>query len=149
RTIRWPAREHARGPLVIARPLLRIVGGRISGAVVQQVKFRVVGYSPPHRSAADLPAIGWPARRSELSPLIVERPEGVGMDEHIGVGTEIVRGPENLASLQVEPFDPAVDAELAARGADDHTILDHQGSHRRRFTLTDISNRGAPHFPPC
>src|SRR5262249_61475272 len=115
----------------------------------QLCRSRAGSYPSPTRSTADLPGLGWPARLPEFSSLIVERLEGVGIDEHVGVGTEIVRGPENLAGPQVESFDPAVDSELAARGADDHAVLDHKGSHRSRFTLTDIGNRGAPHFTPC
>ena len=71
------AREHARGPLVRTRPLVRVPGPRIACAVIDEVELRVVGNPAPHGGAADLPRFRRPALDAEVGSLVgrIERLE--------------------------------------------------------------------------
>ena len=61
RAIARPARQHAGGPLVVARALLGVVGRGVAGAVVDEIELGVVGQPAPHRRAAVLPGVAGPA----------------------------------------------------------------------------------------
>ena len=145
RAIAGLPREDARGPLVVAGALLGVVGRRVADAVVDQIELGVVGHPSPHRRAADLSSVSFGQLvLPELRALVVERLESPGLDQHVGVGTDVAAGPDDLAGLEIEPLHPAVDAELAARGADDDAILDDERRHRRRLALADVGDLGLP-----
>src|SRR6185503_6587399 len=107
-----------------------------------------VGHPTPYRTTSDLVGRVRPARLPQLGALVVKRLESAGLGKDLGVRAEVLPGPDYLAGLEIEPFHPAIDAELAAGGADDDPILDHEGRHRRRFALPDISDLSLPHLPP-
>ena len=71
RAVAGAAREHARGPLVVAGPLFGVVGSGIAGAVVHEIQIRVIGHPAPHRRAAGAPALARPGVRAEIRTAVV------------------------------------------------------------------------------
>src|SRR6185312_2776791 len=69
--------------------------------------------------------------------------EGVGMDLHVHIGSDVARGPDDLAGGEVECLDPAVDAELPARGPDDNLVVDVERAAVHRVAAGDTDGRTA------
>src|SRR5215213_4730732 len=141
------AREDARRPLVVARPLRGVPGAGVACAVEDEVLFRVVGDPAPDRPAAYLPGVGRPRRDSQILPLIL-RVEGleVGADQTLGIRPRAVGPPGDFAARGVERGEPAAYPHLAARVADQHLALDDERGHRHRFALVDVPQRSLPDF---
>src|SRR6185369_13858687 len=118
------ASKDATGPLVVTRALVRIPWTRITGAVENQVLFRVVRDPAPHRAATNLPGIAWPTRHAQFFTLVrlVVRMK-VRTDQHIGVGTRVISAPGNLPIRGVERRQPASHAEFTATITDKHLSL--------------------------
>src|SRR6202022_3995192 len=117
RAVARVAGQHAGGPLVVALPLFGIVGRRIAGAIVDEGERRIVGYPSPHRSAAFLPGFLGPAGGTEIGARDVAGLEDARFGQHLAVRPDVMGGPDQLASLEIERLEPAVDPELPARGA--------------------------------
>src|SRR3989449_8308656 len=58
------------------------------------------------------------------------------------IGTDVVGGPYDPARLEIESLEPAVNAELAARRADDDPTLHDEGRDRRGLALREIRDLG-------
>src|SRR3984957_9339749 len=98
-------REHARRPLVVARPVLRIpVGAGIADALIDGVCLRIVGGGFPNWRAAVLPMV------LAVLPGIVA---GLARARD-GVGP-----PRLLAGIEIGGIDEPADAEFTAGGTDD------------------------------
>src|SRR5205807_10588279 len=136
--------EHAGGPFVVARTLLRVVRAGIADAVVHQVEARVVGHPSPHRSAAVRPRVFGPRGDAHVLTLFVERAHRPGPRQHLAVRTHVVRGPRKPAGAEIEPLHPAVDAELAPRRADDHATLHDERGDGRGLALRQIGDLRLP-----
>src|SRR6185437_16976363 len=118
--IRLP-REHGHRPLVVARPLVRIPGARVTDAVVEVVEFGIVAVPAPRGPAAALPLVALPGRNAEVLALhgrIVR--VRVALDEDFVVRARAVPGPDMLAGVGVEGRDAAAHAELTTGDARDH-----------------------------
>ena len=144
RPVLRPAGEHARGPLVVTGALFGVVRAWVPHAVVHEVERRIVGQPPPHRRPAALPHICRPRAERQVFACVVERPKGARPREHLTVRPHVVRGPEQPPGRQVERLQPAVDAELPARRAHEHAILDDERRHRRGLALRQIADLGLP-----
>src|SRR5207249_9782170 len=115
---------------------------RIAGAVVEQVAVGIVGHPSPHRRTAVLPHVGGPARERQLGAPIVERLERSRLRQDLAIGTDVVGGPYDPARLEIESLEPAVNAELAARRADDDPTLHDEGRDRRGLALREVRDLG-------
>ena len=144
RAVARPARQHAGAPLVVPEPLLGIVRGGVAGAVVDQIELGVIGDRAPHRSTAGAPAVARPAVHAEVGAAVVGCLEGARTDQHVGIGSHVVGGPHHLAGVQIESLEPAVDAELPARSADDHPIAHHDRGHRHGLAASHIGDAHPP-----
>src|SRR5262249_54528468 len=110
--VRGREREHAGGPLVVARPIFRIpVGASIADALVKRVSLRIVGRGLPDRGAAVLPA------------LLAVLP---GLVAGLAGARNGVSAPDLLAGVEVGAIDKAADSEFAAGGADDGDVAHDQ-----------------------
>ena len=142
RAVAGPARQHAVGPLVLARALLGVVGTGIAGAEVDQVELRIVGDPAPHRRAAAPPRIAAPGRHADVG--IADVAASTGARQHQRIGAHVVRRPEDLPGREIESLHPPVDPELATRRAHDHAIARDERRHRRRLALTDVGDLRLP-----
>src|SRR5262249_30669122 len=97
-TVAWTDCEHARGPLVVTRPILWVpIRTRIADALVEGVGFRIVGGGFPHRRAAVLPS------------LLAVLP---GLVAWLAGARNRVGTPRRLASVEVRRLDEAANAEF-------------------------------------
>src|SRR5439155_10621551 len=85
-----------------------------------------------------------PAREPQLGAPIVERLEDPRLRQHLAVRADVVSGPYDPARLEIEPLQPAVDAELAAGRADDNAVLYHEGCDGRGLALGQVRDPGLP-----
>ena len=146
RTVARPAGEDAVGPLVLAGPLLGIIGAGIPGAEIDQVELRVVGDPTPHRPAAAAPRVAFPRRHADVRIAGIVSPAGAR--EHQRVGAHVVRRPKDLARGEVEALHPAVDPELAARRSYDHPFAGDERRHRCRLALAQVRDLRLPQLTP-
>src|SRR6185312_5887261 len=132
-------------PLVVARAQVRVPDAGVARAVVDEIQLRVVRDPTPDRAAAQPPLLRRPAGDALIGPLIlrIKRVE-LGADQDVLVGTGVVPAPDLLAGLDVERGDPAADAQLAARVADQRLVLDHHHGGGRGLAHVDVANLGAP-----
>ena len=142
------AREHAARPAVVSATRIRIVWAGVAGAVIDEIEFGVVGDPAPHGRAAPLPGAIGPAARAELGAADIRWVEGSRPHEHSVIRAEIVGRPDDAAAVKVERLQPAVDPELAARGADDDPVANDQRRHGRGFPIGDVRNPRLPHLAP-
>src|SRR5215510_8031978 len=111
--VAWREREHARRPLVVARPVFGIpVRPRIADALIEGVGVGIVGAGLPDRRAAVLPAL-----LAVLPALVAGLP---GAWNRVGA-------PELLAGVEIGAVDEAADAVFAAGRADDCDVAHDQG----------------------
>ena len=105
----------------------------------------IVADPAPDGAAADLPGFGRPGLDAEVLAL-VHRIEGLepGADQHVLVGAGVERLPRELAAAFVERRDPAANAHLAARIADQHFAVGDQRRHGDRLALLDVAELGPP-----
>ena len=108
-------REDRHRVLVVARPLVGVPRSRVAGAVVEEVQLGVVAVPAPGGAAAALPLVALPG---------LDR----SREADLGLGAGAVHPPHLLAGVDVVGGHEAAHAELAARDAGDHLVLDH---HRR------------------
>ena len=146
-SVLWSARQYAGTPLVVSEPLLRVIGRRVAGAVIDEIELRIVGDRSPHGSAAGLPAVIGPTARAQINAAVVRRLEGTCPGQHVLIRSDVARGPDRAPALEVQALDPAVDPELAAGCADDDAILDHQGRHGRGLTIAEVGDLRVPQLP--
>src|SRR6266446_4915763 len=132
----WGDRKHARRPLVVARPILRVpIRAGIADALVESVGLRIIGRGLPHRSAAVLPA------------LLAVLP---GLVAGLAGSRDRVGSPRRLAGVEVGCLDEAADAEFAAGGADDGKVADDQRRNGGRLSDRRIRDLAFPHhFARC
>ena len=122
--------EHARGPLVVARPVFRVpVRAGIADALVERVGVRIIRGGLPDRRAAVLPAL------LAVLPGFVARLAGT----RNGVGA-----PDALAGVEVGAVDEAADAELAPGGADDSNVAHDQRCRGQRLGDRRIGDLALP-----
>ena len=143
------AGEDGHRPLVVAGPLLRVPGRGIARAVIDEIERRVVGDPAPCAAAADLPLIAFPGLGARiLADRLAERRCLVGVDEDLIVRTFRVGLPGLLAVLDVVGSHAALDAELAARNADQNLVLDHERRRGAGLSLGRIAvDCGPLHVP--
>jgi hypothetical protein len=138
------ASKDPRSPLVVTRTLIRIPRTWICGSVENQVELGIVGDPAPDRRAAGLPRIAIPAMRAQINSAVVRRFECILANQHVRVGTDIPRRPQDLTGIRVETLDPSVDAEFAPGGADNDAILDDHRRHADGLSTTDLGDVGLP-----
>src|SRR5262249_44772563 len=110
--------EHARRPLVVARPVFRIpVGARVANALIERVGLGIIGGGFPDRRAAVLPAL------LAVLPGLVAGLAGA----RNGVGA-----PDLLAGVEVGAVDEAADAVFAPGAADDGDVAHDQRCRGQR-----------------
>src|SRR5262249_15552130 len=128
--VRRREREHARGPLVVARPIFRIpVGARVADALVERVGLRVIRGSLPDRPPAVLPAL------LTVLPGLVAGLAGA----RDGVGA-----PDLLTSIEIGPVDPAANAVFTAGATNDRNIAHDQRRRGQRFGDCRIGDLALP-----
>src|SRR5262249_13672059 len=116
-------REHACGPLVVARPVFRVpVRAGIADALVERVGLWIVGR-------------GLPARRAAVLPAFVAGLAGAGD----GIGA-----PDALSGVEVGAVDEAADAVFAASGADDRHVTHDQRCRGQRLGDRRIGDLALP-----
>ena len=89
--------------------------------------------------------LGRPRRDAEILSLVlgVERVEA-GADLDVGIRAGIERAPQLLAGLQIERRDVSADAQLGARVADEHAILDDDRRAGERLAFVDVADARPP-----
>ena len=123
------ARPDGHRPLVVAGPLFRIPGRGISRAIIHQIEIGIVGIPTPGRAAADLPFIALPrAGAGVLADRLAEAGRLFRIDQRVGIGAFRIAAPRQLAGLDIVGADPTANAELAARHADEHLVLEDERS---------------------
>ena len=150
RAVAGAAREHARGPLVVAGALLGVVGRRDCRLHSRRGPARRRTRSSPRPAPRPASRCRRPSvAGAELGAFVVERLEGARASPAPQLsGPDVSRGPHDLAGVEVEALQPAVDPELAARRTDDA-----RGSSPRSGAIGVVSPaaRSAtlrlPHFP--
>ena len=120
------AGEDSHRPPVVARALHRVPGAGVARTVVHQVEIRVIGVPAPSGAAADLPLVTLPCIGARI---LAHRLAQVGslfrIHQDVLVGAHGIGFPDQLAGIDVEGGHVAANAELAARDADEHLVLDH------------------------
>src|SRR5262252_9083130 len=132
-----PARQYTRAPLVVPGSLLRVVGGGITGAVVEEIELRIVGQPSPHRRTTGAPAVVAPALRAEVRALIVRRLEGAGLGAHLLIRAHIAGAPDEASAAELQALDPSVDTEFPARGANNDAIPYYERRHGSGLTVAN------------
>ena len=123
------AGEDGHRPAIVAGTLRRVPGPGIAGAVVHQIQLRIVRHPAPGGAAAQLPLLAFPGGGAGiLADRLAQMGRGRGIDQGLIVGPGRIATPHHLAVVDVVGGDVALDAELAARDADQHLVADH---HRR------------------
>src|SRR5690606_34666670 len=100
----------------------------VGGAVVEEVRLRVVGEVAPRGAAAELPGVAVPAVYAGVGNLVgrvVGRPALA--DAHVFVRAGAVVLPELFTGLKVVGGDPTADAALAAFVADEDVVANDEG----------------------
>src|SRR5207253_11400302 len=92
----------------------------------------------PARRSSDL------ARERQLGAPIVERLERSRLRQDLAIGPDVVGGPYDPARLEIESLEPAVNAELAARRADDDPMLHDEVRDARGLALREVRDLGLP-----
>src|SRR5204863_3856232 len=98
---------------------VRVPRTGIRRTVIHEIEGGIVRDPSPRAGAADLPHVGWPRRHTEVGAAIgsVERLE-LQSDQHVLVGTRVIRAPGDRTVARVEGGEPSTDAEFAAAVAD-------------------------------
>src|SRR5205085_9386128 len=139
------ARKNPGGPFIVAGALGGIPGAGIAGAVIDEVAFRVVADPAPGIAAAEPPALRLPGPDAEIPPPIARikwmeaRP-----NQHVRVWPGRPGLPELPAAAGVERDQPAADAELTARIADQYAAFGDQRRHGDRLADIDVAELDAP-----
>src|SRR5262249_23628286 len=122
--------EHARRPLVVARPVFRIpVGARVANALIERVGLGIIGSGFPDRRAAVLPAL------LAVLPGLVAGLAGA----RNGVGA-----PDLLAGVEVGAVDEAADTIFTAGAADDGDVAHDQWRSSERLGDCRIGDLALP-----
>ncbi len=133
-------------PFIVARPLMGVPGAGIAGAVIDQVQLGVVGIPAPGRAAADLPLVALPGGQGGvLADRLAEHRGLFGIEQDLVVRTDGRGLPYLLAVFQTVGGKPALDAEFAARYADEHLVLDDDRGRGHGLALARIAVLDAPH----
>jgi hypothetical protein len=134
------ARPDGHRPTIVARPLHRIPGRRITGTVIDEVQRRVVGIPAPGVAAADLPLVAFPSldRRVGTNRL-AERHRLLGVDKSVAVRSFRIAAPRQRAVLHVVCADPAANAELAAGHAYQHFVAKHERRIRAGLAFAGLA----------
>src|SRR5204862_6358701 len=93
------------------------------GAVLHEIEPRIVGTPAPDGRVARAPAVAGPAARAEVGAAHVGRLELTRAGQHLGVRSDVARGPVDAPTGQIETLHPAVDAELPAGSPADAPVL--------------------------
>ena len=119
------ARPDGDGPFVIAGTHVGIPDAGISGAVIDEVEFGIIGDPAPDGAAAELPLAGSPRFYAQVFALIL-RVEGLEIrpDAHVGVWPRTVRSPEDLPGVRIESCQLSAYAKLRAAIADEDNVID-------------------------
>ena len=127
-------------PLVVTRPLVRIPGARISGAIVEQVKFGVVAIPAPGRAPAALPLLTFPGGHAKVFALVrLVRRRKVVTDQDFGVRAGAIRPPDLLTRVDMIRRDKPAHAKLTPTHARDDFVTHDQRHHGNGLALFDIT----------
>src|SRR5262249_47486974 len=134
------ARENCHRPFVVAGPLYRVPGRRISGPVIDEVQLGIVRIPAPSRAAADFPLIALPGLEARIfANGIAEFRCLLRTDEHFIVRARRIRAPYPLTSLHVIGSEMAADAELSTGDASQHFVLHDHWRRRAGLALGRVA----------
>ena len=129
-------REDGHRPFVVARPLARVPGAGIGGAVVDQVELGIVGVPSPGGGPATLPLVTLPGLQARI---FADRPAQfcrlLRIDQRFIIRTDRIGAPCLLAGFYVVGGHRTANRELAAGDADEYLVLDHHPSRRSGLAL--------------
>jgi hypothetical protein len=134
------AREDGHRPFVVARPLARIPGAGIGGAVVDQVELGVVGVLSTGRRSAELPMLAFPSLQARIfADRLAQFCRLPRINQHFVVRADRIGAPCLLAGLDVVGRHRAANRKLVAGDADKHLVLDHHRSRGSGLALRRVA----------
>ena len=139
-------REDGHRPAIVAGSLLRVPGRGIAGSDVKQVQLGIVGIPAPRRAATDLPLLSLPGVGAGIrADRLAEMRGLLRVDQRVAVRAHRIPAPHALAGLHVVSRHRPAHAELAARDADDHLVLEDHRGRRAGLALGRIAVLLRPH----
>src|SRR4029077_16642955 len=113
------ARPDRHRPLIVARTLLRVPGGGIARAIVDQVQLGIVGEPAPGAAATGLPLIALPSLEAGILADRLAYCGGLlGIDQELVVRTLRKAAPDPTTALEIVSGHMTMHAKLAARDSD-------------------------------
>src|SRR5262249_54464069 len=142
----YVTRPYGHGPPIVTGALLGIPGRGIARPVVHQVQLGIVRIPAPGGAAADLPLLALPGVGAGVRADGLAEVGGLlRIDQRVPARAHRIAAPDLLAVLDVIGGHRAANAELAARDADDHLVLEHVRRRGSGLALAGVAVLDRPH----